>query len=92
MVGRKALIALALITFYPRMLYILGRYYLFRPILGQDNTLLDVTDIMRDWRGLIGMLARRQVLGVILGAAFRKHVTVYSTLFSKSSVRIGENT
>ena len=87
----KHLIVLALITFFPRKLYILGRYYLFRPILGQDTTLLDVTHIMRGWRGLIGMLARRKVLGVILGAAFGKHVTVYNVLFSKSTVCIGEN-
>lgn len=48
--GRKLIIALALITFAPRMLYVLFRYYIFRPILGQDNALLDITDLMRGWR------------------------------------------
>lgn len=43
-------------------------------------------------RGLIGMLARRQVLGVILGQAFGNHVTVYSALFPKGAVSIGDNT
>ena len=38
------------------------------------------------------MLARRIVLGVILGSAFEKHITVYNTLFSKDAVRVGEDT
>lgn len=90
--SKKLFVALALTVFAPRMLLVLARYYLFRRNLGQNNALLDVTDVMRGWRGLIGMLARRKVLGVILGPAFGKHVTVYNTLFSKYAIRVGDNT
>lgn len=91
-VSKRLFIVLVLIAFTPRMLIVLVRYYLVRQIIGSDNAILDTTDIMRGWHGLIGMLARRQVLGVILGQAFGNHVTVYSTLFSKQAVSIGDNT
>ena len=90
--SKKILISLALLMLSPWILYVLVRYYLFRPALGRDNALLDASDVMRGWRGLSGMLARRLVLGVILGPVFGKHVTVYNTLFSKGAVSVGENT
>ncbi len=38
------------------------------------------------------MLARRWMLGLILGSAFGKHITVYNSLFSKVDISIGQNT
>lgn len=90
--GKTILVLLVLLISSPRILYSLCRYYLFRPILGQDDALLDISDHMRSWRGLSGMLARRQVLGIILGSSFGHHVTVYSSLFSKKGIYIGMNT
>lgn len=91
-VSKQLFIILALTTFAPRILLVLVRYSLLRRFIGQDNALLDATDVMRGWRGLIGMLARRRALGVLLGSEFGNHVTVYSALFSKQSIRIGDNT
>lgn len=90
--ARQLFIFSSLIIYSPRVFYVLIRYYIFRPIIGQDNAFLDVTDLMRNWRGIIGMLARRKVLCVILGRAFGNRVTVYNSLFSKISVSIGDNT
>lgn len=90
-IGRKLFIFLALLIFSPCILLVLIRYYLFRVTLGCDNALLDATDLMRGWRGLLGMLARRQVLHLILGKAFGEHITIYSTILSKQAISIGNN-
>lgn len=90
-VGKKLFVILTSVIFCLRIVFVLIRYYLFSITVGCDNALLDTTDIMRGWRGFFGMQARRQVLGLILGQAFGDHVTVYSSLFSKKSITIGDN-
>lgn len=91
LVAKNIFVALTLIMFSLHILFVLVRYYLFSIVVGCDNALLDATDLMRGWRGLLGMLARRQVLHLILGKAFGNHITIYSTLLSKQAISIGNN-
>lgn len=92
LVRSKYLQLLLLLSFAPRMLLVFLRYQILKRIVGEDTAVLDATDIMRGWRGVIGMLARRRMLRVLLGTRFGDHVTVYNVLLSTTSICVGENT
>ncbi len=78
--------------FFYRLINVFIIYHIHTILSGKDNALLYVTDMMRGWSGLSGMICRRVSLRFILGVAVAKNITVYDSLLSKSGIKIGENT
>ena len=75
--------------YLPRIVFALVRHRLLTMFLGTNDALLDVTDVMVGWRGILSVVARRIVLRRILGTAIAPTATIHSSLMAKNSIRIG---
>lgn len=89
---RTVLILLVQVLMFPRLLLALSRFYVLSMVVGRDNGLLDISDVMRGWRGLPGIVARRSILRIILGRGrISSSATINSCLMAKADTYIEEN-
>jgi virginiamycin A acetyltransferase len=86
---RSLIKVLGISWFLPRITYVLARHRVLRLVVGGHNALLDASDVMRGWRGIASVPARRAVLRSILGGAIDASTTIHGGLMSKDSICIG---
>ena len=76
----------------PHLLFAGLRFAVLAVALGRDDAMLDVSDVMRGWRGIPGVVARRIVVRAIAGRAnVSGAATINACLMSKCDIVIGDN-